>query len=174
VDVLGLVVAVVVLAASAHENTAGIALLERVAAQASTVRKALVDQGFKNSVITYGATLGIDVEIVERNPADKGFVPAETLGGADLRHPVLSPAAGPRLRAPAQQLGIARVLGDDRRDGPAADRHASWWTASPTWNACMPQAGVCGSATPPSAASLRAGLSWSTRRARPSAFTRRQ
>ena len=33
VDVLGLVVAVVVLAASAHENTAGIALLDRVAAQ---------------------------------------------------------------------------------------------------------------------------------------------
>ena len=33
VDVLGLVVAVVVLAASAHENAAGIALLDRVAAQ---------------------------------------------------------------------------------------------------------------------------------------------
>jgi hypothetical protein len=32
VDVLGLVVAVVVLAASAHENTAGIARLDRVAA----------------------------------------------------------------------------------------------------------------------------------------------
>ena len=42
VDVLGLVVAVVVLAASAHENAAGIALLDRVAAQAGTVRKALV------------------------------------------------------------------------------------------------------------------------------------
>jgi transposase len=75
VDVLGLVVAVVVLAASAHENTAGIALLERVAAHTSTVRKALVDQGFKNSVVAYGATVGIDVQVVERNPADKGFVP---------------------------------------------------------------------------------------------------
>jgi hypothetical protein len=40
VDVLGLVVAVVVLAASAHENTAGIALLDRVAAHAGTVSKA--------------------------------------------------------------------------------------------------------------------------------------
>jgi transposase len=75
VDVLGLVVAVVVLAASAHENTAGIALLDRVAAQASTVRKALVDQGFKNSVVAHGAAVGIDVEVVERNPADRGFVP---------------------------------------------------------------------------------------------------
>ena len=75
VDVLGLVVAVVVLAASAHENTAGIALLDRVAAQAGTVRKALVDQGFKNSVVAHGATVGIDVQVVERNPADRGFVP---------------------------------------------------------------------------------------------------
>jgi transposase len=75
VDVLGLVVAVVVLAASAHENAAGIALLDRVAAQTGTVRTALVDQGFKNAVVAHGASLGIEVEIVERNPADKGFVP---------------------------------------------------------------------------------------------------
>ncbi|MEO3863909.1 IS5 family transposase [Acrocarpospora sp. B8E8] len=76
VDVLGLVIAVVVLAASAHENTAGIALLDRVAAGTDgAVTKALADQGFKNTVVAYGAGLGIDVEIVERNPADKGFVP---------------------------------------------------------------------------------------------------
>jgi transposase len=74
-DVLGLVVAVVVLAASAHENTAGIALLGRVAAHAGTVSKALVDQGFKSSVVSYGATVGIDVQVVERNPADRGLVP---------------------------------------------------------------------------------------------------
>jgi transposase len=74
VDVLGLVVAVVVLAASAHENTAGIALLDRVA-RTGTVSKALVDQGFKSSVAAHGATMGIDVQVVERNPADRGFVP---------------------------------------------------------------------------------------------------
>lgn len=74
-DVLGLVIAVVVLAASAHENTSGIALLDRVAAQSDTVKKALVDQGFKSSVVAHGVALGIDVEIVERNPADRGFVP---------------------------------------------------------------------------------------------------
>ena len=74
VDVLGLVVAVVVLAASAHENTAGIALLDNVA-HAGTVRTALVDQGFKSSVVAHGAALGIGVQVVERNPADKGFVP---------------------------------------------------------------------------------------------------
>lgn len=37
--------------------------------------KALVDQGFKKSVVEHGKRYGIDVEIVERNPADKGFVP---------------------------------------------------------------------------------------------------
>jgi transposase len=65
----------VVLAASAHGNTAGTALLDRVAAQAATVRTALVDQGFKSSVVSHGATAGIDLQVVERNPADKGFVP---------------------------------------------------------------------------------------------------
>lgn len=76
VDVLGLVIAVTILAASAHDNAAGIDLLDRVAEHTGgTVTKALVDQGFKNQVVTHGARLGIDVEIVARNPQDKGFVP---------------------------------------------------------------------------------------------------
>jgi transposase len=76
VDVLGLVIAVAVLAANTHDNAAGITLLDQVAKHAGgTVRKALVDQGFKNQVVLHGAGLGIDVEIVERNPQDKGFVP---------------------------------------------------------------------------------------------------
>lgn len=75
VDVLGLVIAVVVLAANAHDNAAGTALLDQVAEHAVTVEKALVDQGFKTTVVDHGATLGIDVEIVERNPQDIGFVP---------------------------------------------------------------------------------------------------
>lgn len=75
VDVLGLVIAVVVLAASAHDNAAGIALLDKVAADTDTVQKALVDQGFKNAVIDHGHKVGIDVEVVERNPAASGFVP---------------------------------------------------------------------------------------------------
>ncbi|MFE4875155.1 IS5 family transposase [Streptomyces sp. NPDC056682] len=75
VDVSGLVVEAVVLPASAHDNAAGIALLDGVAEQCDTVTKALVDQGFKKSVVEHGKNLGIDVEIVERNPADTGFVP---------------------------------------------------------------------------------------------------
>ncbi|MER6216997.1 IS5 family transposase [Streptomyces sp. NPDC001674] len=76
VDVLGLVIAVVVLAASAHDNAAGVALLDQVAEHTGgTVEKALVDQGFKNRVVAHGAGLGIDVEIVVRNPQETGFVP---------------------------------------------------------------------------------------------------
>ncbi|MFJ9592942.1 IS5 family transposase [Streptomyces virginiae] len=76
VDVLGLVIAVTVLAANTHDNAAGIALLDQVAEHTGgTVRKALVDQGFKTAVVTHGTALGIDVDIVERNPQDKGFVP---------------------------------------------------------------------------------------------------
>ncbi|MCZ1012542.1 IS5 family transposase [Streptomyces lydicus] len=77
VDVLGLVIAVVVLAASVHDNVAGIALLNRVVAgtEPGVVKKALVDQGFKNAVVDHGAKAGIDVEVVKRNPGDTGFVP---------------------------------------------------------------------------------------------------
>ncbi|MFF7987435.1 IS5 family transposase [Streptomyces sp. NPDC007901] len=75
VDVLGLVIDCGVLPASAHENTAGITLLDGVAGQCDTVKKALADQGFKKKVVEHGRHVGIDVEIVERYPDDKGFVP---------------------------------------------------------------------------------------------------
>lgn len=75
VDVLGLVIAVVVLAASAHDNAAGTALLDKVAAETGTVQKALVDQGFKKTVVAHGERVGIAVEVVERNAADTGFTP---------------------------------------------------------------------------------------------------
>ncbi|GGS84090.1 IS5 family transposase [Nonomuraea spiralis] len=76
-DVLGLVIAVVVTAASVHDNAIGTALLDRVVAATvpGSVQSALVDQGFKTSVVAHGATHGIHVKIVERNPADQGFVP---------------------------------------------------------------------------------------------------
>jgi transposase len=66
---------VVVVAASAHENAVGIPLLDKVAADTDTVQKALVDQGFKNAVVAHGEKVGIEGEVVERNPAQTGFVP---------------------------------------------------------------------------------------------------
>jgi transposase len=78
VDVLGLIIGVVILAASAHDNAAGTALLDQAAERCGNrLEKALVDQGFKDEVIIHGALLDITVEVVRRNPADqgKGFVP---------------------------------------------------------------------------------------------------
>lgn len=75
VDAIGLIISVVVLAASAHDNQIGTTLLTKVAARATTVTKALVDQGFKATVVEHGTRLGIDVEIVQRNPPQVGFVP---------------------------------------------------------------------------------------------------
>ncbi|MFE2912258.1 IS5 family transposase [Kitasatospora indigofera] len=76
VDVLGLVIAVVVPPASVHDNAFGTALVDKVAAgTGGTVQKALVDQGFKRTVVDHGKQVGIDVEVVERNPVDAGFVP---------------------------------------------------------------------------------------------------
>jgi transposase len=78
VDVLGLVIGVVVLAASAHDNAAGTALLDLAAERCGMrLEKVLVDQGFKDEVIIHGALRDITVEVVRRNPDDqgKGFVP---------------------------------------------------------------------------------------------------
>ncbi|MFJ8194048.1 transposase [Streptomyces sp. NPDC096094] len=105
VDVLGLVIGCAVLPASAHENTAGIALLDGVAGQCDTVTKALVDQGFKKKVIDHRKAHGIDVVIVERTPADKGFVPAGQAvdRGADEREPDVQPP--PRTRRAGAEAG---------------------------------------------------------------------
>ncbi|MER6046611.1 IS5 family transposase [Streptomyces sp. NPDC001793] len=74
-DVLGLVIAVVVVAASVHDNAIGITLLDKVVQAAPAVTKAWVDAGFKNAVVEHGANHGIDVEIVQRQPGVRGFAP---------------------------------------------------------------------------------------------------
>ncbi|MDN3272398.1 hypothetical protein QWJ22_34070 [Streptomyces sp. MA15] len=55
VDVLGLVIAAVVLAANTDDSIAGIVLLDQVAGHAGgSVREALADQGFTNQVVAHG------------------------------------------------------------------------------------------------------------------------
>lgn len=88
VDLPGLIIGVVFMAASAHDNAAGIALLDQAAERCGVrLEKALVDQGFKDEVIVPRALLDIDVEVVRRNPADqgKGFVPQPKRGGWSSR-----------------------------------------------------------------------------------------
>jgi transposase len=72
-DTLGLLLAVIVTAASVSDNTIGAALLDEATARHPGITKTWVDAGFKNTVVEYGATLGIDVEVVTKDPAVKGF-----------------------------------------------------------------------------------------------------
>lgn len=74
-DALGLIIAVVVMAASATDNQIGVTLIDRVVAHTPTVSKAWVDAGFKDDVAIHGALNGIDVEQVLRSDSRAGFVP---------------------------------------------------------------------------------------------------
>jgi transposase len=72
-DALGLLPAVIVRAASVHENNAGIRVLNQAKALHPTITKVWVDQGFKNRFVEHAATLGINAEVVTRNPEARGF-----------------------------------------------------------------------------------------------------
>jgi transposase len=75
VDALGLIIAVVVTAASVTDNAIGIRLLDKVTEHTPTVTRAWVDAGFKQDVAVHGAVLVVDVEIVKRSDTGQGFVP---------------------------------------------------------------------------------------------------
>ncbi|MFD9397181.1 IS5 family transposase [Streptomyces sp. NPDC060000] len=72
-DTIGLLLAVTVTAASLSENAVGIRLLDHAKKTYPTISKSWVDTGFKNALVEYGANLGIDVEVVNRNPGVRGF-----------------------------------------------------------------------------------------------------
>ena len=72
-DTLGLLLAVVVTAASVSDNTIGTHLLDQATIRHPTLAKTWVDNGFKTTVVEHGARLGIDVEAVTKDPAIKGF-----------------------------------------------------------------------------------------------------
>ena len=72
-DTLGLLLAVIVTAASVSDNTIGLNLLDRATEAYPTLTKAWVDAGFRKKVVEHGATLGVDVEVVTKDPQVKGF-----------------------------------------------------------------------------------------------------
>ncbi|ALC22124.1 IS5 family transposase [Streptomyces pristinaespiralis] len=73
VDTLGLLLAVLVTAASVSDNAGGIHVLSNIAADHPRITKAWADTGYRTKVIDHGARLGIDVEVTRRDPAQKGF-----------------------------------------------------------------------------------------------------
>ena len=72
-DTIGLILAVTVTAASLSENALGIRLLDQAKKTYPTISKSWVDTGFKKAVVEHGASLGIDVEVVNRNPEPADF-----------------------------------------------------------------------------------------------------
>ncbi len=73
-DTLGLLLAVIVTAASASDNTIGMALLDQATTAYPTLTKTWVDAGFKSRLVEHGAALGVDVEIVTKDPQVKGWL----------------------------------------------------------------------------------------------------
>ncbi|GHE62230.1 DDE transposase [Streptomyces spiralis] len=71
-DTLGLVLAVLVTAASVHDATGGKLLLDDLAAAHPSATKVWADGGYQSSIFNHSAGLGIDVEVVQR-PRTKGF-----------------------------------------------------------------------------------------------------
>lgn len=72
-DTLGLLLAVVVCAASVSENRAGIRVLDRAKTAHPAITTTWVDTGFKNQFVEHAATLGINAEVVHRDPDTRGF-----------------------------------------------------------------------------------------------------
>jgi transposase len=71
-DVLGLLLVVIVTAASVQDSVGGRQVLDHLANDHLAVSKAWVDGGYNNAVASHGAQRGINVEVVKR-PASKGF-----------------------------------------------------------------------------------------------------
>ncbi len=73
VDTAGLLLAVLVTAASVSDNACGIRLLSPIAEDNPRITKAWADSGYRTKAIDHGARLGIHVEVTRRDLAQKGF-----------------------------------------------------------------------------------------------------
>src|SRR5262249_43706390 len=74
-DVLGLLLVVLVTAASMHDTVGGRLVVEQVARAYPRVTVAWADSGYKQSVIDRGAQYNIDVQVVTKDPQQRGFKP---------------------------------------------------------------------------------------------------
>lgn len=74
-DTLGLLLAVLVTAASVQDSVAGTRLIDTVAAEHPSNRKVWVDGGYRQHLVEHAAALGIDMEITQRKPGTRGFTP---------------------------------------------------------------------------------------------------
>jgi transposase len=75
IDTIGLLLAVLVTAASVQDSVAGTRLLDQVAAEHPAIHRVWVDGGYRQHLVEHAATLGIDMEITQRTPGTRGFTP---------------------------------------------------------------------------------------------------
>jgi len=72
-DTLGLLLAVIVVAASVTENAAGMQLLSQAKDTHPQITHAWADSGFKNQAVEHAAAEGVNLEIVPRKSDQPGF-----------------------------------------------------------------------------------------------------
>lgn len=74
-DTLGMLLVLLVTAASVQDTTGGRDVIDELAARQPGVVKAWADSGYQRSVAERGAAHGIDVQVVRKEPGQKGFAP---------------------------------------------------------------------------------------------------
>jgi transposase len=74
-DTLGMLLVVLVTAASVQDTPGGRDLIDELATRQPGIVKVWVDSGYKRSVTERGAAHGIDVQTVAKDPGQKGFAP---------------------------------------------------------------------------------------------------
>jgi len=74
-DTLGLLLAVVITAASVQDTNGGKDVTAQLAARHPAVTAGWVDGGYKNGFLEHAAAAGITFEVVSKEPDQKGFTP---------------------------------------------------------------------------------------------------
>ena len=121
-DTLGLLLTVLVTAASVSDTAAGVTLLSRIAAAHPHIRKSWVDAGYRTTAIDHGARFGIDVLPVHRPRVHDHPQTVDHRAQHRLAH--APPTPRPRLRTPPAPLRSHDPPRDDRPHGPQIHRRS--------------------------------------------------
>jgi transposase len=121
VDTTGLLLDVVITAASVQDRDAARPLLWNLYRACPRVRLAWADSGYQaHRLTTWATALRITLQIVRRPDGLHAFtvLPPPLGGRADLRLDQQAPPRRPRLRAPARQPRSHNLVGHDRPHDP--------------------------------------------------------
>ena len=123
-DTLGLLLVVLVTAASVQDTPGGQAVVAELAARHPSVTKTWVDAGYHRGVAEAGAAHGIDVEVISKDPGHKGFRPLPKRWAVERTYGwlMLHRRLARGLRSPPGTIPDHDPLGHDRQHDPAADR----------------------------------------------------